>query len=163
MKIFEVTENETLMERIGFLLSERNMTKNDLSELSGISEESVDLLMLGAATVSVLELSAISRAFKMTPSELLGIDKSIYRLIFRRTEEDISVYDEHSSIPTRKNVKTYGFSVSIIGKKRVSYLLTFNDISIDGDKVSELCRVLNRLQPRIEHLEDLVEDFICYS
>ncbi len=154
--------NESYMLSINLskYMEREEMDEEDLSRKSGVDGEVIREILRGNTTVSCLNLGAISRALSLTPSELLGIDGKIYRLFFCRTEEEISVYDEICSVPTLKNVKVYGLSVGIFGKYETSYRLTFRDISSDGERVRKLCRQLNKSQPRIEHLEDLIEDFI---
>lgn len=103
--------------------------------------------------LSVDVLDKLSYGFDISPAELVGIHSTKHTLIFSCIESKFMTEDF-------RMISTYGIKVEVIKEGEITPVMMCSDISTDKNKVLLFSSLLNRLQPSVVHVGDVVEDFL---
>lgn len=151
-----MTITETVSSNLKRIRTELHIPQEEAAFRCEISPRHYNSIENGRTNMSISTLDKLSRGLNVELSELVGIHKTEHTLIFTCIETEITDEDFDT-------VKTYGIEIEItqnINGESKATIVTCEDISTDRLKVNKLVSLLNKLQPSIAHVGDVVEDFL---
>ena len=144
--------SETIASNIKRLRLAQNIAQEEAAFRCDISTRHYSDVENSKTNLSVDVLDKLSYGLGVPPAELVGIHSTKHTLIFSLFESKTVIEDNV--------VQTFGIQIDVDNDGEKVKVMTCEDISTDKNKVLQLSSVLNRLQPSIGHIGDVVEDFL---
>ena len=144
--------SETIASNIKRLRLAQNITQEEAAFRCDISTRHYSDIENSKTNLSVDVLDKLSYGLVVPPAELVGLHSTKHTLIFSLFESKIVIEDNE--------VLTFGIQIDVDNDGEKVKVMKCEDISTDRSKVLQLSSVLNRLQPSIGHIGDVVEDFL---
>lgn len=143
---------ETIKSNLRRIRIAQNLTQEEAAFRCGISTRHYSTIENGEVNMSVSTLDKICDGLNVTPYELFGVHSDT-QLKFTCVENSTHDEDGYSQ-------KTYGIAVDFPAESAPKQTLICSDISADKAKLEILVSLLNKLQPSVTHIEDIIEDFL---
>ena len=102
--------------------------------------------------LSINTLNKLSYGLGVTHAELVKLYGTAHVLNISCIESKITI--EGREIPT------FGIRIEVLRPGGIMNVINIEDISTDMKKVHKLSSVLNRLQPSIVHIDDVLDDYL---
>ena len=144
--------SETIASNIRRLRLAQNITQEEAAFRCDISTRHYSDIENSKTNLSVAVLDKLSYGLGVPPAELVGIHSTKHTLIFSLFESKTVIEDNV--------VQTFGIQIDVDNDGEKVKVMTCEDISTDKNKVLQLSSMLNRLQPSIGHIGDVVDDFL---
>ena len=144
--------SETIASNIRRLRLAQKITQEEAAFRCDISTRHYSDIENSKTNLSVDVLDKLSYGLGVPPAELVGLHNTKHTLIFSLLESKIVIEDNE--------VQTFGIQIDVDNDGENVKVMTCEDISTDVSKVLQLSSMLNRLQPSIGHIGDVVDDFL---
>ena len=144
--------SETIASNIKRLRLAQKITQEEAAFRCDISTRHYSDIENSKTNLSVDVLDKLSYGLGVPPAELVGLHSTKHTLIFSLFESKTVIEDNE--------VQTFGIQINVDNDGENVKVMTCEDISTDKNKVLQLSSVLNRLQPSIGHIGDVVDDFL---
>lgn len=144
--------SETIASNLKRLRLLQNITQEEAAFRCDISPRHYNSIENCKTNLSVDVLDKLSYGLDVSPAELVDIHSTKHALSFSCIESQITIEN--------REVRTYGIKIEVLKNGKILTVMTCEDISTDKSKVLHLSSTLNRLQPSIGHIGDVVEDFL---
>ena len=144
--------SETIASNIKRLRLAQTITQEEAAFRCDISTRHYSDIENSKTNLSVDVLDKLSYGLGVPPAELVGLHSTKHTLIFSLFESKTVIEDNV--------VQTFGIQIDVDNDGEKVKVMKCEDISTDRSKVLRLSSMLNRLQPSIGHIGDVVEDFL---
>ena len=147
-----MTTTETIKSNLRRIRIAQNLTQEEAAFRCGISTRHYSTIENGEVNMSITTLDKLCEGLNVTPYELFGVHIDV-PLKFTCIQTTISTEEDDAR-------ETYGIAIDFHSEIEQRQTLICADISADKAKLELLVSLLNKLQPSVTHIEEIIEDFL---
>ena len=147
-----MTTTETIKSNLRRIRAALGLSQEEVALRCGISTRHYSTIENGDVNMSVSTLDKLCEGLNVTPYELFGVHIDV-PLKFTCIQTTVRTEENDAR-------ETYGIAIDFPSESEQKQTLICADVSADKSKVERLISLMNKLQPSVTHIEEIIEDFL---